>query len=280
MNTSKKIKRIILIWDFDGPIGLINATFPYNFGYDALLTEIENVYYILEKLDSYNIKSCFAITGFSAEKGIFPFMFPDLINEISIKGHEIASHSWKHEWIPKFSKNQIVKSLKRSKSSLEEAINFRQKVFGFVPPHNRPMTWLSRFAISFGDQSKFPFMGMGNNDNLIKLLVNENYKWVRVSYQNIFQKIGLLKKNVAGKIFYKNKILIFENHYNGFDEFIINHILESNNSTFTISAHPLMMSKNNKESKENFENFLNKLKLSNQPIEFVLPSSFLHEKRN
>lgn len=270
------MKKIILIWDFDGPIGQINSSYPYNFNFENFEVEISNVHYILKKLEEYNIKTCFAITGFSAEEGKYPYVFPELIAEIAKKGHEIASHSWRHEWTPIFLKNQIEKSLVRSKKSLEKAIDNKQDVVGFVPPHNRPMTWLRKGALSLGDRGIFPFFTMGDNQSLIKLLKNNNYKWIRVSYKNIFQKFKFLKRNITGKIYKTNGILIFENHYTGFDGKVVNHILNTNFATYTISAHPLMISFENKiESRENFENFLNILIGSNQDIQFVLPSSLL-----
>ncbi len=275
MKTSSK--KIILIWDFDGAIGQINSSYPYNFSFGNFEIEIENVRYILKKLEEYNIKSCFAITGFSAEEGKYPYVFPDLIDEIATKGHEIASHSWRHEWTPIFMKKQIEKSLIRSKKSLEKAIDFKQQVIGFVPPHNRPMSWIRKGAFSIGDRGLFPFFKMGDTQSLIALLNQTNYKWIRISHQNIFEKMISLKRNRTGKIYKHNKILILENHYTGFDEHVINHILNTNYPTYTISGHPLMISfLNKKESRENFENFLEKLTRSNQEIQFVLPSSFIN----
>lgn len=269
-------KKIILIWDFDGAIGQINSSYPYNFSFENFEAEIENVHYILKKLEEYNIKSCFAITGFSAEEGKYPYVFPDLINEIASNGHEIASHSWRHEWTPIFMKKQIEKSLIRSKKSLEKAINYKQDVIGFVPPHNRPMTWIRKGAFSIGDRGLFPFFKMGDTQSLIDVLGETNYKWIRIAHQNLFQKINLFKKNCTGKIYKYNKILILENHYNGFDDYVINHILNTNYPTYTISGHPLMISFLNKvESRENFEIFLDKLTQSNQEIQFVLPSSLI-----
>lgn len=270
------MKKIILIWDFDGPIGQINCSYPYNYNFKNLEVEISNVKWILEELKSRDIKCCFAITGFSAEEGVYPFNFPEIINEISKDGHEIASHSWRHEWIPIFKKKQINKSLYRSKKTLETAIQNKQKVLGFVPPHNRPMTWLKRVAFSIGDRGIYPFFSMGNTESLIKLLVKNDYKWIRVSYKNLFAKLGFFKRNITGRtVKYKN-ILVFENHYTGFDEIVVNHILTTNYITYTISAHPLMLSfQGKKESKENFINFLDIIKTSGQKIEFVLPSSLL-----
>src|SRR5690606_12188309 len=162
------MKKIILIWDFDGAIGQINSSFPYNFNFSNLETEINNVRCSLDILDKYKIKCCFAITGFSAEEGIYPYSFPELIKEISDRGHEIASHSWKHEWSSIFQKKQIEKSLIRSKHILE--LTTRSSVIGFVPPHNRPMTWLRKGAFSLGDRGIYPLFKMADNKNIIALL--------------------------------------------------------------------------------------------------------------
>src|SRR5690554_2570634 len=270
------MKKIILIWDFDGPIGQINSSYPYNFDYSKLEMEIDNVRWALGILKSYNIKCCFAITGFSAENGKYPYVFPELIKEISNQGHEVASHSWRHEWTPIFKEDQIDKSLKRSKLALEKQLVRGQTVGGFVPPHNRPMTWVSKLAFSLGDRGIFPLFKMGNVDSLINVLNKNDYKWVRLSHQNIFTKLGFKKHNYTGHIYNYKKTLILENHYTGFDKKIVNHILKSNYETYTISAHPLMLSFNNKaENKENFLNFLDTLSNSNQNIDFVLPSSLI-----
>jgi len=267
-------KKITLIWDFDGPIGQINSSYPYNFSFENFEIEINNVHYILKKLKEYNIQSCFAITGFSAEKGVYPYTFPDLIKVIAECGHEVASHSWRHEWTPIFTESQIDKSLKRSKLSLGNAILNKKNVVGFVQPHNRPMTWIKKGAFSLGDRGLFPFFKMGDNQNLIRLLVKNDYKWIRITHKSILNRLKIKKLNLTGKVYKDSGLLIFENHYTGFDDMVINHILNTNFPTYTISAHPLMLSfKNKSESKENFENFLIKLMNSGQNIEFVLPSS-------
>lgn len=269
-------KKVLLIWDLDGPIGQINSSYPYNYEFDSIKMELANVKTILAILNKYRVKSCFAITGFSAETGVYPFNFPELINEIALAGHEIASHSWKHERLPAFSSKQILKSLIRSKQILETITGKSKKVLGFVPPHNRPMSWLRRGAISLGDGGVFPFYRTSDMHSIIKLLKEANYLWVRVSYQNLLQKIGLQKRPIAGKVHYKNGMLILENHYNGFDEKIIKHILGSNEKFFIVSAHPLMFSfKDKGENEANLINFLEKLTSSNQAIKFIFPADLL-----
>lgn len=270
------MKKIIVIWDFDGPIGQVNSSYPYNFDFENLEKEIENVRWLLTYLEQKDIKCCFAITGLSAEQGHYPFCFPDFINEISAAGHEVASHSWRHEWTPLFKEDQIHKSLKRSKKSLETAVGNQGSVMGFVPPHNRPMSWVRRGAFSLGDRGIWPFFKMGDTENLLNLLKLNNYKWIRVSYKNLFMNFGLQSKNSTGRVLKRNGIMVLENHYTGFDNKVIDHILSTNHPTYTISAHPFMLSLENKiESKSNFINFIERLTNSGQPISFILPCELL-----
>lgn len=270
------MKKIILIWDFDGAIGQINSTLPYNFNFKQLAREQDNVRYILDVLDRYHIKSTFAITGFSAEEGIEPYVFPELIHEISARGHEVASHSWRHEWISLFTKQQVSKSLIRSKASLENAMGAGGQVIGFVPPHNRPMTWWARGALSIGDRGLFPLFPMGDTSQLIKVLKEAGYKWIRVSYQPMSAKIGLHKSALTGRVLYHKGIMVLENHYTGFDSVVVDHILNSSKETFTVSAHPLMLDFENKaENRGNFGLFLERLTNTDQSIEFVRPCDLL-----
>lgn len=269
-------KKVFLIWDLDGAIGQINSSLPYNFNYRTLEAELENVRYALGKLDEYQIKACFAVTGFSAEEGKYPYVFPELIHEISSRGHEIASHSWRHEWTPVFSRKQIRLSLERSKSALEKCTANGNSVVGFVPPHNRPMTWLRKGAFSLGDRGLYPFFQMGDASQLVKELRSAGYAWVRVTYQSVIQKIRLRARNITGRVYRHNGIWVFENHFTGFDEQVISHIRNTEFPTYTVSAHPLMLSlKDKTESKENFQRFLDAVAVQPNSVEFVTPGSVL-----
>ncbi len=272
MKIFKKRKKIILIWDYDAPIGQINATVPYNFNNNNFSKEKSNVTYALSKMNEYSVKSCFAITGFSAEVGPPPFNFPEFINEISKKGHEIASHNWKHEWVPLFTENQIRKSFARSKSALESSIEYRQDVVGFVPPHNKPATWIKRGAFSFGDRGLWPLFKMGDLGNVFNVLIDLNYKWMRISHNPIKYKIGMVKRSMTGKVYNYKGLLILENHYIGFDKKVQDYILKSNDEYFIISAHPAMLSfeEFKSESSIHFEKFL-EIFAMNPEFEFIRP---------
>lgn len=279
MKTSSLKKKIIVIWDFDGPIGQINSSYPYNFQSIRFSEELDNVAYLLSYLKEAGISNTFAITGLSAEKGPYPFMFPDLIQTLAEAGHEIASHTWRHEWIPLFTADQIDKSLKRSRFALQEAINQQQPVLGFVPPFNRPMTWLADGNFSAGDRGWFPWFKTADNGFLFKLLEKNGYGWVRISNKSLANRLHIKPRLLTGRVRRVNKLLVLENHYVGFDQKIIDYIINTPADTYTVSAHPLMLSKAGKtESKENFERFVQFFLAHNDTFEFVTPSQLLHEK--
>ncbi len=272
------MKKIILIWDFDGAIGQVNATYPYNFNYETMLLENSMAKYAVSKMKEYNVKSCFAITGFSAEKGTAPFNFPEFIAEIQSEGHEIASHSWRHEWTPLFKEDQIDKSFRRSKKALEAAIEHKQEVVGFVPPHDKPTTWVRRGAYSLGDRGLWPWFKMGDLDNVYKTLKLNEYKWIRIRHNPLKLKLGLGKQEKTGRLYAYKNLLILENHYNGFDKIVQNIIQNSSEEYFVVSAHPAMlaMGAHKIESSNHFEQFLSAFG-NNPEYEFVRPMDLLEK---
>ena len=272
------IKKVFLTWDLDGFIGAVNATLPYNYHPENHFKELECVEKTLALLKKHNVKSTFAITGYSAEDGKYPYTFPNLIQRIFEEGHEIASHSWRHEWIPKFTQKQIDKSLLRSKHSLEQAICSQQQVVGFVPPHNKPATWVKRGAYSLEDFGLYPLFKMGDVSNLLDSLVRHQYRWVRIAHNPIINRFRKKEFTRAQKVYNYKGILILENHYTGFDAKIIDYILSKKQQYFTISAHPIMLAKSDgrPEGWTNFVNFIETL-TQDQRIEFVRP---IDELRN
>lgn len=258
-------KRVLLIWDLDGAVGQINASMPYNFHFAQFERELNNVMHALDIMTDSGIRSTFAITGFSAEEGLYPYTFPELIREIAGRGHEVASHSWRHEWLPLFSREQGRRSLMRSRTALERLTG--DKVYGFVPPHNRPMTWWGRGALSLGDRGWFPFFPLADNGSVIRLCQDTGYSWIRISYKPIWKKAS----DLTGKIWYHKSFMILENHYVGFDDRVIRHIIASKKQYHIVSAHPLMLDFTDKsESMTCFKDFIKKL-LIVPGLKFVTP---------
>ena len=87
---------------------------------------VETTNPLLEFFDNYNIKATFFVVGYFAEK------FPDLIKKIHDKGHEIGTHTYSHIDLRKTSKEELIKDLEKSISSLESITG--EKILGFRAP--------------------------------------------------------------------------------------------------------------------------------------------------
>lgn len=254
--------KLMIVWDYDTALGQINSTMPYNFSYKQIYEEIENVDYILEEAARLNMKMTFACVGFVAEEGVFPFNNPEQIRKIHSLGHEIASHSWKHEWFPYINEKQIEKSLERSKFALEKCIGVKSSVNGFVPPHSRPMSWYSKLSVSPGDRGIYPFHKGSDMGSLLRFLKKQDYTWCRVlkGYRPVWDK--LLGKRVEEINFSiwetHNGIVCVPQHYTGFDDFAQQYLMKAIelNKAVVIVGHPAGISRQKSESKEHFDKFM------------------------
>lgn len=255
--------KLILIWDYDSALGQVNATYPYKFDHEKLYNEIENVEYILKVARIHQIKMVFACLGFAAEKGPYPFCIPDQIRKISEQGHEIASHSWKHEWFPYLEREQIQRSLERSKFALETCIGKQGTVVGFVPPFNRPMSWYGKGAFSLGDRAFYPYSTGANLGSLLKFLHTANYHWCRVSYRPLWKHFSRFEKrvNLNRKLVTANGIICIRSDYCGFDKPALDLLdeLVNQGGTLIISAHPSGLSRNREENLDHFKMFIHKV---------------------
>lgn len=254
---------VIMIWDYDSPIATITTTRPYSYNFEKCLQESKDVDTILDYANSGSIKMTFAVVGFGAEKSVYPFDIRDTIKKIHAEGHEIASHSWKHEWLPYLTKYQLEKTLERSKYILEDCLELKDSVKGFVPPHDRPMSWPGRFAFSLGDRALYPFHPGASLGYLLSELKRQHYSWCRTTYRPIWQKLT----NWHGDDLDKKLKRDWENHHGvvhfrgtlcGFDKPTMD-LLEKaiqHSLTIVIVAHPAGLSRKGNENIIFFEKFM------------------------
>lgn len=276
--------KLIIIWDYDSAIGQINSTLPYNFNIKPIYEEIKNVDEILSISRALNLKMTFACVGFMAETGVYPFNHSEQIKKMFDDGHEIASHSWRHEWFPYLTDKQIYKSLERSKYILEECLKSGAVVNGFVPPHSRPMSWYKKLSFSLGDRGIYPIHKGSDIGYIIKQLSKLKYKWCRVlkSFRPFWEKAfnnNSGEKYNFGSWETHHDIVCVPQHYTGFDEPAQIYLRKAiqQNETLVIVGHPAALSRNKSESSNNFKNFIeevNKYKLNGElevmtVIEFI-----------
>lgn len=93
---------------------------------------------ILDILDKNNTKATFFCLGEMAKD------FPYVIKKIYNRGHEIGSHSNKHFWLTKLSKQEVREDTRISIDSLEQLIG--EKVLSYRAP-----------AFSIGEENKWVF---------------------------------------------------------------------------------------------------------------------------
>jgi polysaccharide deacetylase family protein (PEP-CTERM system associated) len=109
---------------------------------------------ILSILEYHKVKATFFIVGWVAEK------HPELVREISRKGHEIGCHSYKHQRIQTLTKEAFKEDTKRSKEILEnisgkEVIGYRAPTYSITGN----TLWSLEILVELGfkyDSSIFP----------------------------------------------------------------------------------------------------------------------------
>jgi len=77
-------------------------------------------------LEEYHVRATFFITGYFAEKN------PDIVKRLHEKGHEIASHSYKHQNFKNLTSSDLESEIKRSTEILSNLIG--EKINGFRAP--------------------------------------------------------------------------------------------------------------------------------------------------
>ena len=111
--------------------------------------------YLLDVLERYNVEATFFVLGYIADRE------PDIVREISRRGHEIATHGYAHRNLREMSPEDFRTDVQRSVFMLEELVS--QKVLGFRAPdfsvNQERANWVSGTLAELGllyDSSIFP----------------------------------------------------------------------------------------------------------------------------
>jgi hypothetical protein len=142
--------------------------------------DFENTERILELHARYDVPACFAVVGSAALPGSRPYHDPQQIRLIFAAGHEIASHAFRHEWLPGLDRARLRETLRQSKSALEDCIG--APVTSFVPPFNQPFDYPGALAISLAERREAGGSRTGL-PALCRALVAEGYCFCRVAYR-------------------------------------------------------------------------------------------------
>lgn len=183
---------VVMFWDYDTQWGADRSrggSGPMAWGRE----EFECTDRALALHATYRIPACFAVVGAAAEPGDRPYHDPGQVRAIHAAGHEIASHSHRHEWLPGISGATLRETLSRSRTTLEDCIG--SGVTTFVPPYNQPFDCPRRLAVSWSERREVP-RGRTGLSRLCAELLESGYRLARVAYRALPWQ---LLERVAGR---------------------------------------------------------------------------------
>lgn len=185
MSSKNQKAKILFFWDYDTQWGADRSRSfggPKDWGY----LEFENTECLLDLHAQYEIPACFAVVGAAALPGSRPYHDPKQIRRIFAAGHEIASHSFHHEWVPGLGRQHLEETLRLSKDALEQCIS--APVVSFVPPFNQPFDYPQKGSFSLSERRN----GGKDRIDLVQLceaLQETGYHFCRVSYRSLYQRV-------------------------------------------------------------------------------------------
>ena len=252
--------KVLLYWDYELQKGADRVRWgPETWGeQDYIQTER-----ILDILDEYQIKSTFAVLGYAALDGPLPYHAPQQIRKIATRGHEIASHTWEHEWVPELTNQELVESLKRSKEQIEQA--FGQPVISFAPPWNAPTRFLRKTAPGFYDH-RYSHMPKIDIPKLCRALHETGYRTARIAYEPLHHNLSrhILKRVIQQptRAQWAENILYFKVNAAGFakktQELV--KMVADRGGLAVIFAHPHSLIADNDQNERYFLSFLDLVK--------------------
>lgn len=177
---------LLIFWDYDTQWGGDRSRSP---GGPKAWGELEfaNTERLLEIHSEYSVPACFAVVGSAALPGEHPYHDPAQIRRIHEAGHEIGSHSHRHEWLPGLNAEELRETLRASKDSLEQCIG--APVTAFVPPWNQPFDFPRRLSFSLAERRE---AGAERTDlpRLCGMLRETGYRFCRVAYRPVHERLA------------------------------------------------------------------------------------------
>ena len=113
-------QKVLPIYSVEREDKVISVTFDASWGGDKTIA-------ILDLLDQYNAKATFFLVGIWVDK------YPELVQEIAKRGHEIGNHSDSHAHFTQISDAQIRQELKDCSDKIEDLTGTRPTLFR--PPY-------------------------------------------------------------------------------------------------------------------------------------------------
>ncbi len=176
--------QLLIFWDYDTQWGADRSrsgSGPKGWG----PLEFSNTERLLELHDKYNMPACFAVVGAAALAGKRPYQDPDQIRRLHAAGHEVASHSFKHDWLPGLALRDLRQTISDSKKALEDCIG--SPVVSFVPPYNQPFDYPQGWSFSLSERRE---AGRGHVtlDQVCEVLGESGYRFCRVAHRSLYER--------------------------------------------------------------------------------------------
>ncbi len=209
--------KLVLSFDYDSPAGYRQS---FNNTVRDPWADFRGTEALLKVLAAHDVKTSFAVVGSAALEGVPPEQCREQIREIHATGHEIASHSMYHRFIPPMTSQELFEDLKASKSVLESCIG--TEVRGFIPPFNRPCHFPEMNAFSLSDVLGLQGRGRGQQSvgSLVKTLGALGFGWCRASFQRTIDKVrerlGISNHRLPAQPFLFENVVVVPLHATGF----------------------------------------------------------------
>ena len=176
---------VLFFWDYDTQWGGDRSRLAG--GPKDCSTEFANTDELLNLHARYDVPACFAVVGAAALPGTRPYHDPAQVRRLHEAGHEVASHSHRHEWLPRLSRSALSETLRQSKDALEQCIG--APVVTFVPPYNQPFDYVPGWSISLAERREAGTDRTGL-ERLCETLRETGYRCCRVAYRPFSQRLA------------------------------------------------------------------------------------------
>ncbi|MCC7495972.1 MAG: polysaccharide deacetylase family protein [Bryobacterales bacterium] len=255
--------RITLCFDYDSPAGYresfrMRDTDPW--------ADYKGTEALLKVLADYSVPATFAVVGEAVLAGTIPVHCPEQVREIHAAGHEVASHSMHHKFIPPMSYSELMQDATDSRRVLEDCIG--APVTGFVPPFNRPMHFPRRFAPSVSEMLGLHRRGFGKQSipSMLAALREAGFLWSRVSFSDKLHRTleltGLARPHRPEQPFLESGVLAIPANVMGFGDAArtLVRALIHTDLLVTLCAHPNQAHCDNDENIDRLDSLLSELK--------------------
>lgn len=137
---------------------------------------------ILDILDKYEVKTTFFLVGFWVDK------FPEKVEEIHKRGHDVGNHSTSHPYMSKLSEEQILKELNNTGNKIKELTGKEPTLFR--PP--------------FGDYNDRLIRVCRENDYHVIQWDVDSLDWKELGVQPVVDRVTRNVQNGSIVLFHNN----------------------------------------------------------------------------